>query len=114
MGSTCQVEYKVLKILYKRYSTCQVVLEPARYKGEAMGEFMTIGALVINERCPYCGANVSNYSDLTVDGETVSQRVSCSECRKEWFEVYELKWIEPIPGNASLDVDGPSQVRGDE
>lgn len=48
--------------------------------------------------CPYCdGVNVSCDEPLEYyfDG-TVRQKNFCIECKKEWWEVYELTGIEEV------------------
>ncbi len=42
--------------------------------------------------CPYCGSG--NITAEPIDGER--QRVSCSECDMEWFDILKLIDIEEV------------------
>jgi transposase-like protein len=41
--------------------------------------------------CPFCQSDQLEWDELTVDGNTVKQEVWCNSCKKEWYDVYNLK-----------------------
>jgi hypothetical protein len=62
---------------------------------------------------------VNNYSNLTVDGELVSQDARCDSCGKEWQEVYQLAFVfvKPAPDEQSwksIDVNIRSTIEDEE
>lgn len=48
-------------------------------------------------RCPYCQSHDIVGDSLEVDGNQVTQGVSCSECERSWTDVYTLTGIEETP-----------------
>lgn len=48
-------------------------------------------------KCPYCGSRDIVGDSLEVDGNQVTQPVSCSECERSWTDVYTLTGIDETP-----------------
>ncbi len=46
--------------------------------------------------CPYCGHTALSGGYVEVEGGEASQKVSCNECNREWYDVYTLTGIESI------------------
>lgn len=53
-------------------------------------KYLTEGGI----HCPYCDSE--NISTTYVDPETVQRFTKCSDCGKEWAEIYKLIDIEEI------------------
>lgn len=47
--------------------------------------------------CPYCDDNqVEGVSGVEIDGGGAWQRVRCTNCHKEWLDVYTLTGIQEV------------------
>ena len=48
-----------------------------------------------NECCPYCGADCSHIEgqEVNINGPFAEQQCTCSACRCEWIDVYELALV---------------------
>jgi DNA-directed RNA polymerase subunit RPC12/RpoP len=46
--------------------------------------------------CPYCGSNDLDCSRFHSDNACAWQNITCSDCKKEWRDVYTLTDIEKI------------------
>ncbi len=44
--------------------------------------------------CPFCNSPELDWRDIDFDGKYVKQEVSCHDCDKEWYDIYELKGYE--------------------
>jgi hypothetical protein len=48
-------------------------------------------------KCPFCGSGVYGFDGKEIaDDFVISHRIECSDCQKKWWEVYEMKCIEPV------------------
>jgi DNA-directed RNA polymerase subunit RPC12/RpoP len=51
----------------------------------------------LDGKCPYCGSGVYGFDGKEIaDDFVISHRISCSDCKRQWWEVYEMRSIEPI------------------
>lgn len=41
-------------------------------------------------QCPFCGLNCIAGGSVEIDGGVATQGVSCTECNREWTDVYRL------------------------
>ena len=46
--------------------------------------------------CPFCDSDGISYGDDYYDGPRLTVRLTCEDCDKKWYEVFELKTIEEI------------------
>ena len=62
--------------------------------------------------CPICNSSSIDGGNLEVDGTSVWQPVTCSECHAEWTDIYHLKSVEidSYPTNKVPSEIGPSEV----
>jgi len=65
-------------------------------------------------RCPQCHSNDIEGDDTNFDSGSVSQRVSCNNCRAQWYDVYALQCYElSTPGDPEF-VSGPGHDEPDQ
>ena len=51
--------------------------------------------LKASHKCPYCGSRmIEGTGERTFDGDDISQKVECQDCRKTWWDIYRLHDIE--------------------
>jgi len=52
--------------------------------------------------CPYCGSEDIVGESIEIEGATSKQKVSCSDCYKEWNDIYTLSDVEEPSGAITL------------
>jgi DNA-directed RNA polymerase subunit RPC12/RpoP len=40
--------------------------------------------------CPYCDSKDMEGGNYEAEGDTITMKVSCNNCGKEWFDIYKL------------------------
>ena len=67
-------------------------------------------------RCLFCGSPDLAGGFVDIDSSGASQRVSCSACRRYWFDVYELvdvlteaETATPVPPEHTPSIQQPNQ-----
>ena len=46
--------------------------------------------------CPFCGSPHIEGGQIDIDSCFASQEVSCTECHKEWHDIYTLSDVQAI------------------
>ena len=46
--------------------------------------------------CPFCGSDQIQGAEINMEGLECWQEISCTDCGREWYDIYELKRYEEI------------------
>lgn len=46
-----------------------------------------------DNKCPYCLSRSTKYTDTVFDLGTCALEAECEECKKKWWEEYDLKRV---------------------